>query len=154
MKVIGQFTLAGLMLAISAAGFAATKNYTIQQRHGLREQSMAKYSLCDVNALAKEMANGVKLQANTKQQFDVRFVEDHAANYNYYLATTKSFNADVVRQAVCRYVNQHQCYLYWGNVANVAMIADHPAPRFPLDSSPHYMLSPSITCDSTKPSGK
>lgn len=152
MNRFGKIIIAGTLMAISVVGVA--KNYTSKQRMQLRNQSLNKYSVCDVNELAKQMVAGVKTQTNAKQYFDVRFVQDRAANYNYYLATTRTFNADVVRKAVCQYINKHQCFLYWGNVANVAMIADRPAPRFPLDSSPHYMLSPVLTCNSKKWSGK
>lgn len=145
-KAAGKIILVGMLLAISLTSVA--KNYTLSQRSSLREKTLNKYSVCDVNALAKNMAAQEKTAQNAS--FDVRFVQDQAANYNYYLVTAKSFNADSVRLAVCQYVNKHQCYLYWGNVVNVAMFSDRPAPRFPLDSSPHYMLSPIITCNTKK----
>lgn len=145
MKQFRKIIIAGALMAVCVVGVA--KNYTAKQRVHLRNQSLNKYSVCDVNALAKQMVAGTKTVTNAKQYFDVRFVQDRMANYNYYLATTKTFNADAVRRAVCQYINKHQCFLYWGNVANVAMIADRPAPRFPLDTTPHYMLSPTITCN-------
>lgn len=146
MSTASKIMLTGALLAVSLTGVA--KNYTLSQRISLREKSLNKYSVCDVNALAKSMV--AKAKAAKTTSFDVRFVQDQTANYNYYLATAQSFNADSVRSAVCQYINKHQCYLYWGNVVNIAMFSDRPAPRFPLDASPHYMLSPMITCSKKK----
>lgn len=75
---------------------------------------------------------------------------DKAANCNYYLVTTQAFNVDKVREAVCHYISKNKCYVYWGNVINITMIADKVAPRFLLDVTPHYMLSPIIRCNTYK----
>lgn len=141
-----KYLVAGATLSIAMTSFAARYSNRASAEH-LRQVSMDKYSLCDVSAMARTLVSGMKDQKDAARTFDVRFVQDHRAGYNYYMATTHTFNADAVRGAVCHYINKHQCYLYWGNVMNVAMIADRPAPRFPLDASPHYMLSPMITCN-------
>ena len=110
-------------------------------RHAKAIHSQKHYPVCNVNALAASLKQ-------SGQAFSVRKVEDDTAGYTYYMiALEGAFNADKARGAVCRYVNQNQCHLFWGNVAHLAMISSQKAPWFPGDTTPHYTLSPIITCN-------
>lgn len=100
-------------------------------------KSLTEFKVCDVDALAKQLS----------ASFSVVYFTDDLAQYNYYLLRNASaMNADSIRKAVCEYVKTHQCFVFWGNVANMAMLAKQKAAWFPADTSPHYMLSPIITC--------
>ncbi len=135
MKLVKKILVSLLTSGIAISSFAFD--------FGNKEaQTYKKYQLCDVNELAKNLAKGA---------FAVSLIRDHAANYNYYVVVTSDdFNADSIRKAVCLYVKTNKCYLYWGNIVNVAMLSDRPAPRFPLDTSPHYLMSPIVLCNKVK----
>lgn len=80
--------------------------------------------------------------------FDIEYIQDPVARYHYYMVTLQGdVNADALRGKVCEFINQKKCKLYWGNVANIGMFSDLKAPWFPADTSPHYQISPSMTCD-------
>lgn len=113
------------------------------QANALVNRSLKNYKLCDVDALAKSLEG----------QFNVQYMAPADTAYKYYLITTSGFNADPIRGAVCRYIRKNRCYLYWGNVVNMAMIAKQRASWYPLDTSSHYMISPIITCNKLKTRG-
>lgn len=101
-------------------------------------QSLHDYKVCDTRAIANQLG----------KQFAVSYLPDGLAQYNYYLVTNSlDMNVDKIRGAVCQFVMANTCYLYWGNVANMAMFSQQKAAWFPADTSPHYMLSPIITCN-------
>ncbi|WP_133130105.1 hypothetical protein [Legionella yabuuchiae] len=101
------------------------------------KQSMEKYTPCDVSSLAAQL----------DAQFSVVYLKDDLAKYNYYMIRNKNaFNADNIRKITCEYIKKNNCYLFWGNVANMAMISQQKAAWFPADTSPHYLLSPMVTC--------
>ena len=132
--------LSGILLCLTAVSSIANTH----EANTLREYARKHYNACDLQALAKELVEG---------KMKVQFVEDEEAQYNYYIVTNQGYNVDAVRGATCRFINKNQCYLYWGNVANIALITERSAPRFPvsaLDTTPHYMLAPNITCNKLK----
>lgn len=101
-------------------------------------QSIANYKPCDVQGLVNQLS----------QKYDAVYMKDELANYNYYLIkNTQELNADLIRKTTCQFIMANNCYLYWGNVANMAMLAANKAAWFPADTSPHYLLSPIVTCD-------
>lgn len=102
------------------------------------EKSLSTYKVCNVQELAQALG----------KQFNVFYMTDSLAKYNYYLIRNSSaMNADELRKQTCDYILKNNCYLFWGNVANIAMIAEQKAAWFPADTSPHYMLSPIMTCN-------
>ncbi len=110
-----------------------------------KEKSKSDFSECDLSDLSSVIQSENNM---AKTAFEVKKIDDTESGYMYYLvANHTNINADAIRNAVCGYISEKKCYLYWSNVANLAMIASKPAPKFPLDVSPHYMLSPYITCD-------
>ena len=103
---------------------------------------------CDVNKMATMLASG---QNAAHKKFSVKLKADKDANYDYYsIVAQGEFNADSIRRAVCGYINENHCYVYWGNVASIAMISNKKAPVFPTDTSPHYVLSEKVTCSKFK----
>ncbi|WP_133130198.1 hypothetical protein [Legionella yabuuchiae] len=101
------------------------------------KNSMEKYPPCDLSSLATQL----------DAQFSVVYLKDNLAKYNYYMIrNTDAFNADNIRKITCEYIKKNNCYLFWGNVANMAMISKQKAAWFPADTSPHYLLSPKVTC--------
>lgn len=101
-------------------------------------KSLDEYKVCDTKGLATQLS----------KQYAVVYMPDDIASYHYYLVRNpKEMNVDRVRKEVCQYVMDNSCFLYWGNVANMAMFAEQKAAWFPADTSPHYMLSPLLTCD-------
>lgn len=111
----------------------------------LINKSKKDFAVCDVQKLT---ATFNSMDEKKSSPFSVQYMADKEANYNYYLVTDRNeVNADKIRGAACAYIMSNKCYIYWGNVANVAAIADKKAAWFPLDTSSHYMLSPYITCD-------
>ncbi len=134
MNILSKLTII-LLTLLCTNGFARS------DANAQRAASMEKYKVCDVGDIAKglEKVGGIT---------SVKWIEDKEANYNYYMITNRrDMNADLIRGAVCKYIMKHQCYVYWGNVANIAMIAEKQAAWFPADTSPHYMISPLITCN-------
>ncbi len=98
--------------------------------------------VCNASLLAQTLADGDNL---SKQKFDVSLQDDKEANYSYYMIVAHGeFNADRIRHAVCGYITQYNCSIYWGNVVSIAMLAETKAPRFPGDTSPHYQLTPQM----------
>lgn len=101
-------------------------------------QSIADYKVCDVQELANQLS----------QKYEVVYMSDDLANYNYHMVkNSQDLNVDPIRKATCQFVMANNCYLYWGNVVDMAMFAAHKSAWFPGDTSPHYMLSPIMTCD-------
>lgn len=128
-------TVAGLV-ALTSASFAAS---VITKEHGpsaKEKSSISQYKMCDTKAIAETLT----------KQFDVAYLPDKVANYSYYMATDTALNVDRIRSAVCQYIVKNKCRVFWGNVINIAMFSDQKAPWFPADTSPHYTLSPSLTC--------
>ncbi len=137
MKSLNRAAVSVFVLFLGTPVFAdlTTKKLTLNPKI---TQSLGDYKVCDVDALANQLG----------KQFAVAYLPDERASYNYYLVTNSSnMNADKIRGAVCQFVMDNTCYLYWGNVANLAMFSQQKAAWFPADTSPHYMLSPIITCD-------
>ena len=131
--------LLGILTSGMAVSSFALGGFTFGDKEA---QTYKKYQLCDVNALTTNLA---------KSGFAVSLIHDRYAYYNYYaVVTSDNFNADSIRKAVCQYARTNTCYLYWGNIVNVAMLSDRPAPKFPLDTSPHYLMSPIVLCDKVK----
>lgn len=112
----------------------------------LAQRSVQKYPVCDVSALAAQ------LTADSSQTFQVEEIADKQANYTYYLVINHgAMNADNIRRVTCQFIRQHQCHVFWGNVANIGMFAAKPAARFPGDTSTSYTLSPIINpCKTAK----
>lgn len=107
--------------------------------------SLKKYKGCNLKELSSHLVSGNNVH---KQSFAVKHVSDDVAEYDFYAVTEdKSMNADRIRGATCEFVMQNNCRVFWGNIFNMAFIADKPTAAFPLDSTPHYMISPEITCD-------
>lgn len=107
--------------------------------------SLKKYKGCDLNALSNKLASGDNVH---KKSFAVKHINDPVAEYDFYAITEDSaLNADRIRHATCEFVMENKCRVYWGNILNMAFVADKPTASFPLDSTPHYMISPEITCD-------
>jgi hypothetical protein len=105
------------------------------------QKSLKTYSVCNIAQLAQELSN----------QFVVYSMSDSLAKYNYFLIkNNEDVNADKIRGISCAFIKKNNCYLFWGNVANLALISTQKAAWFPADTSPHYMLSPIITCDKLK----
>ena len=125
--------LGGLICLTGSAAFAADKPLTVTP-------AVPSYPLCNINQLALDLSI----------DFKVKIIADKDAHYDYYLVQTADFNVDQVRKQTCQFIRQNQCSLYWGNVANMALIASKKAAWFPLDTSPHYSLSPVITCNKLK----
>lgn len=131
-----------LMVSALLSGFAIAPafSFSVQpyQPKPLVKKSLEDYKACDTEALAKQLDT----------DFSVTYMVDDSANYNYYLVRTRhAMNVDKIRAATCAYIKQNNCYLYWGNVVNIAMFSQQKAAWFPTDTSPHYMLSPLITCN-------
>lgn len=144
-QTIKEFTMKGFYLGVagflfaycSAPLFAAvtTKNPSVDPKV---TQSIADYKVCDVQGLVNQLS----------QKYEAVYMKDDLANYNYYLIkNNQELNADVIRKATCQFIMANNCYVYWGNVANMAMLAANKAAWFPADTSPHYLLSPIVTCD-------
>ena len=108
-------------------------------------ESLKKYKGCNLKELSSHLVSGNNVH---KQSFAVKHVSDEVAEYDFYAVTEdKSMNADRIRGATCEFVMKNNCRVFWGNIFNMAFIADKPTAAFPLDSTPHYMISPEITCD-------
>lgn len=132
-----RITASIVLTCVAATAFADVTTNT-PKTDPMVEKSISNYKVCDVQALATEIG----------KKFSVVYMPDEAASYNYYIVRNQQeMNADAVRKAVCTYVMDKSCFLYWGNVANMAMFSQQKAAWFPADTSPHYMLSPIITCD-------
>lgn len=108
--------------------------------------SKSKYPACNTEDLAKFLTNS----NNGEEKFMVELIEDDASKYNYYNITNQDVNADNIRGRTCEYINSNKCYIYWGNVAGLAMIAKSPAPKLPLDASPSHVMSPELGCGKLK----
>lgn len=113
-----------------------------------REKSKQEFIVCDARALADALSSG---NNSVKKKFETKYILNTEADYNYYMSySTADLNVDDIRKATCDFINANQCYIYWGNVINMAMYAGKAAAQFPADTTPHYMLSPIITCDHYK----
>ena len=108
-----------------------------------------EYPVCKKSAIHRWVR---KLSKKTEgNPFEIQFIQDKVAQYHYYLVTIQGdVNADLLRGKVCEFINEKKCKLYWGNVANIGMFSDQKAAWFPADTSPHYQISPSVTCDRFK----
>lgn len=141
MSIIRKSFMMILVVTTAFAMASCGKHHKAKMMKKKAEKSRQMYAICNVDALAQTLSSG-------NNQFAVRKVADKAANYTYYMIAIRgAVNADKVRGAVCRFINANKCHLYWGNVANIAMIADQKAPWFPGDTTPHYLLSPIVTCN-------
>ncbi len=133
-KVIAASVFAACLATTAFADLTTNQ----QKIDPLVKDSLDKYKVCDVQALAAQLGKNNA----------VVYMPDDLATYNYYIVKNQqALNADTIRKDVCAYVMENSCFLYWGNVANMAMFAQQKAAWFPADTSPHYMLSPLITCD-------
>ncbi|WP_133128898.1 hypothetical protein [Legionella nagasakiensis] len=127
-----------LLIALSGSSAFAEITTKSQEPKANVQKSLSDYPVCKTEILAQQL----------DKQFTVVYLKDELANYNYYLIKDSSeLNADNIRKAVCEFILNNNCYLYWGNVANLAILASKKAAWFPADTSPHYMLSPIITCN-------
>lgn len=134
-------TIALLMLLTGSHAVWAGVTEKKQDINPLANKSIKDYKVCDVQELAQEL--GAK--------YSVVHLIDEIAQYNYYMVrNTSDLNADPIRKDTCEFIIKNKCYLYWGNVVNLAMISAQKAAWFPADTSPHYMLSPDITCNKIK----
>lgn len=107
--------------------------------------SVKKYPVCNVDKIATALRTGNNVLG---KKLEVHFREEKESGHPYYMILYRgAFNADQIRKAVCGYVVKNNCRLYWGNVASIAMIAKKRAPKYPADTSPHYMISPDLTCN-------
>lgn len=132
------------LLLILAGGLYAT-SINKEDKAAALANTKKDFAVCDIDKLTTTLkGTGV----NNDNSFTLRYLADKEANYNYYLITDKSaLNADAIRKATCTYIMDNKCYVYWGNVANIAMVAAQKAPWFPGDATPHYVISPYITCN-------
>lgn len=102
--------------------------------------ALKKTPLCDLKVLSQEL--------ETNKTLGVRHVYDDVAEYEYYaISDGSSMNADQIRLNVCKHVSKNKCHVFWGNIFNLAFVAQKPTAAFPLDTTPHYVLSPDVTCD-------
>ena len=138
MKKINHMFVGVVAISLATVAFAADSEKAV----------VKSYKTCNVAALAKQLASSDNA---AKRSFRVNYIADTVANYNYYLIVDRgAFNADKIRTATCSFINKNQCQLWWGNVVSMGMIADQKAAWFPADTSPHYKLSPKITCNEAK----
>ncbi|MAP24759.1 MAG: hypothetical protein CMM87_04410 [Rickettsiales bacterium] len=107
--------------------------------------SLKNYKGCDLKSLSNKLVSGDNIH---KKSFAVKHINDPVAEYDFYAITEDSqLNADRIRGVACQFVMENKCRIFWGNILNMAFVADKPTASFPLDSTPHYMISPEITCD-------
>lgn len=108
-------------------------------------KSLKKFPVCDLKTLGDTLASGNNLH---KTAFFTKHITDNEAGYDFYAASESSqLNADRIRHVTCKHIMENKCRVFWGNVLNMAYIAEKPVASFPADTTPHYMLSPKITCD-------
>jgi len=135
-----QLTRIAVSILASAIATTAFADLTTNKQNvdSLVTKSLDEYKVCDTKGLANQLS----------KQFAVVYMPDDIASYNYYLVRNpQEMNVDRIRKETCQYVIDNSCFLYWGNVANMAMFSEQKAAWFPADTSPHYMLSPLITCN-------
>lgn len=121
------------------------KKLSKSERIALVKKSKDDFQVCNVEAIAEKFTSG---DNDYKQVYDTKYIiNKDMPSQNYYIVTaTNDLNADQVRHIVCKYIRKNKCYVYWGNIATMGMFAAKKAPWFPGDSTPHYMISPYITC--------
>ncbi len=139
------------LLALSAQGKHSSKMdaksiMPVTVEHSKQyTKSLEKYKVCNLNDLGMKLASGNNLH---KTSFPTRHIKDTVAEYDFYAVSEPSnLNADRIRHVTCQHIMENQCRVFWGNVLSIAYIAEKPAAAFPGDTTPHYMLSPKITCD-------
>ena len=141
--------------ALTLSCIAATAFAKDAQKHSVEKvtikhsdafnQSLKKYKGCDLKSLSNKLVSGDNVH---KKSFAVKHINDPVAEYDFYAVTEDSrLNADRIRHVTCEFVMENKCRVYWGNILNMAFVADKPTASFPLDSTPRYMISPEITCD-------
>lgn len=114
-------------------------------------ESLKKYTICNLPELAEHLASGQNVEETS---FTTLHITDGVAEYDFYaISDENKLNVDHIRGATCEYVMKNNCRVFWGNILNMAYVAEKPVAAFPADTTPHYMISPEITCNKIKHKG-
>lgn len=142
---VGAMTLGANAIMPAQSGLSDKVERVTVKQSDQHRHAVATYPVCNMNAIASDLATG---NNPANKEFIVASMVDPAANYHFFVALEDGdLNVDRIKKSVCTHIMKNQCIVFWGNVINQAMFADKPTASFPADTTPHYVLSPDISCN-------